>query len=128
MMYLSTQIHPNPPIQILNTIPKGKIGCLPKAIQEQVNRRLEQGESGRSLVAWLNSLPEVQQALAEQFAGKPIREQNLSKWRHHAQNPDRIFKARRRLRAKGPIHTSKGQRPMYGLRSPWLRSPRPRFG
>jgi hypothetical protein len=65
----------------MNTTPKGKIGRLPKAIQDQLNRRLEQGEIGGSLVAWLNSLPEVQQVLAEKFAGKPIREQNLSKWR-----------------------------------------------
>jgi hypothetical protein len=34
-------------------------------------------------VAWLNSLPEVQALLAAEFAGKPIREQNLSEWRKH---------------------------------------------
>ena len=43
----------------MNEAPKGKIGRLPKAIQEQVNRRLENGEKARTLVAWLNSLPEV---------------------------------------------------------------------
>jgi molybdopterin molybdotransferase len=47
------------------------------------NRRLEQGEQGRSLVAWLNSLPEVRAVLAAEFAGKPIREQNLPEWRQH---------------------------------------------
>jgi len=67
----------------MNPTPKGKIGRLPKAVQEQVNRRLDQGEKGRSLVAWLNSLPEVQAVLAAEFAGKPIREQNLSEWRMH---------------------------------------------
>jgi hypothetical protein len=67
----------------MNTTPKGKIGRLPKHIQEQVNQRLEQGEPGRSLAAWLNSLPEVQALLAAEFAAKPIRQQNLSTWRHH---------------------------------------------
>ncbi len=65
----------------MNEVPKGKIGRLPKAIQEQVNRRLEQGEVARTLVTWLNALPEVQAVLAAEFAGKPIREQNLSEWR-----------------------------------------------
>ena len=63
--------------------PRGKIGRLPKAIQEQVNRRLENGEKGRPLVAWLNSLPDVQALLAAEFAGQPIREQNLSEWRKY---------------------------------------------
>jgi len=65
----------------MNVAPKGKIGRLPKAIQEQVNRRLENSEKGRPMVAWLNSLPEVQAVLAAEFASQPIRQQNLSKWR-----------------------------------------------
>jgi hypothetical protein len=32
----------------MNEAPKGKIGRLTRAIQEQVNRRLENGEKGRS--------------------------------------------------------------------------------
>jgi len=63
----------------LNAPPKGKIGRLPKAIQEQVNRRLEHGEQARTLIAWLNDLPAalgVPAVLAAEFAGKPIREQN----------------------------------------------------
>ena len=67
----------------MNAAPKGKSGRLPKAIQEQVNRRLEQGERARTLVAWLNAQPEVQTVMAAEFAGKPIREQNLSAWRKH---------------------------------------------
>jgi hypothetical protein len=63
--------------------PRGKIGRLSQAIQEQVNRRLEHGERARTLVAWLNAQPEVQAILAAEFAGKPIREQNLSEWRQH---------------------------------------------
>jgi len=65
----------------MNKPPRGKIGHLPKAIQDQVNRRLDNGEEGRHVVAWLNSLPEVQAVLAAEFAGKPIRDQNLSQWR-----------------------------------------------
>jgi len=41
----------------MNAAPKGKIGRLPKAIREQVNRRLEHGEQARPLIAWLNALP-----------------------------------------------------------------------
>jgi len=67
----------------MNEAPKGKIGRLPQAIQEQVNRRLANGEKARPLVAWLNAQPEVQTVLAVEFAGKPIREQNLSEWRQH---------------------------------------------
>ena len=65
----------------MNDTPKGKIGRLPKAVQEQVNCRLEAGEKARPLVAWLYALPEVQAVLAAEFAGQPIREQNLSQWR-----------------------------------------------
>jgi len=38
--------------------PRGKIGRLSKAVQEQVSRRLEHGEKARTLVAWLNARPE----------------------------------------------------------------------
>ena len=37
----------------MNEAPKGKIGRLPRAIQEQVNRRLENGEKARTAVFWL---------------------------------------------------------------------------
>ena len=67
----------------MNEAPKGKIGRLPRAIQEQVNRRLENGEKARTLVAWLNALPEVQAVLAAEFAGQPVNEKNLSKWRKY---------------------------------------------
>ena len=67
----------------MSAAPKGKIGRLPKAIQEQVNRRLENGEKARTLVAWLNALPEVQAVLAAEFAGQPVNEKNLSKWRKY---------------------------------------------
>jgi len=67
----------------MNLTYNGKIGRQPRPIQEQLNRRLQNGEKGRVLVKWLNSLPEVQAVLAREFAGKPIRQQNLSEWRKH---------------------------------------------
>jgi hypothetical protein len=66
----------------MNLTHNGKIGRLPKAVLEELNRRLQNGEKGRVLVAWLNSLPEVSAVLTAEFDdGKPIREQNLSEWR-----------------------------------------------
>ena len=59
----------------------GKIARLPKAVREELNRRLENGEEGKKLVEWLNGLPEVQQIVAEEFEGWVIREQNLSQWK-----------------------------------------------
>ena len=60
---------------------RGKIGRLPRVIREELNRRLEDGESGRRLVAWLNSLPETKRVLAREFGGRVINGQNLSEWR-----------------------------------------------
>jgi hypothetical protein len=60
----------------------GKIARLPKQIREQINLRLDNGETAAALVKWLNTLPEVQKLLTEQFAGKPITPQNLSQWRN----------------------------------------------
>ena len=59
----------------------GKIARLPKEVRETLNRRLQNGEEGRALVAWLNSLPVVRSLVASDFGGKPVREQNLSDWR-----------------------------------------------
>lgn len=59
----------------------GKIARLPCDIRDQLNRRLQNGEPGRSLVAWLNSLPEVRRVLLEGFEGRPINEPNLSAWK-----------------------------------------------
>jgi hypothetical protein len=61
---------------------KGKIGKLPKAVREELNRRLDNGGQGRQLLAWLNSLPEVQAVVAAEFGGKLIGKQNLSEWRN----------------------------------------------
>jgi hypothetical protein len=67
----------------MNLTHNGKIGRLPKGVQEQLNHRIQNGEKGRGLAAWLNSQPEVQAVVAREFDGKAIREQNLSEWRKH---------------------------------------------
>jgi hypothetical protein len=60
----------------------GKIARLPQAVREELNQRLQNGESGTSLCAWLHSLPEVQAVLRREFGGRPINAQNLTEWRY----------------------------------------------
>lgn len=60
----------------------GKIARLPREIREQLNRRLQDGEAGVRLVDWLNSLPQAKLALAVDFGGREINEQNLSEWKN----------------------------------------------
>jgi hypothetical protein len=65
----------------MNITRNGKIARLPKAVRDELNRRLSDGEPGKELVAWLNSLPEVRSVVAVEFDGRPVREQNLSEWK-----------------------------------------------
>ena len=58
-----------------------KIARLPRAVRDELNRRLEDGEPGKRLVAWLNAQPAVQAVLAQHFPGRPINEPNLSAWK-----------------------------------------------
>jgi hypothetical protein len=51
----------------------GKIARLPLAVREELNMRLRENESGKTLLAWLNELPQCQDA--------PINDANLSLWR-----------------------------------------------
>ncbi len=59
----------------------GKIARLPRQLREELNRRLDDGEQGKQLVAWLNGLPEVQAMLKSDFQGMAINEQNLCEWK-----------------------------------------------
>jgi hypothetical protein len=59
----------------------GKIARLPGSIREQVNRRLENGENGRDVIAWLNANDEVKAVLARDFDGHEINDVNLCQWR-----------------------------------------------
>jgi hypothetical protein len=59
----------------------GKIARLPRYLREQLNRRLEDGEPGPQLLAWLNGRQDAQEILARDFGGREVSEQNLSEWR-----------------------------------------------
>ena len=59
----------------------GKIARLPKNIRDQLNHRLQNGQQGPEILAWLNALPTVHRVLRAHFAGQPILQQNLSQWR-----------------------------------------------
>ncbi len=59
----------------------GKIARLPRDIREELNRRLQDGEPGGSLLAWLNALPEVAAVVARDFGCCVISKQNLCEWR-----------------------------------------------
>jgi hypothetical protein len=65
----------------MNNTRTGKIARLPDSIREELNQRLQNNERGKSLIKWLNSLPEVQALLKDHFDGKPINDQNLTEWR-----------------------------------------------
>jgi len=60
---------------------KGKIARLPQQIREQINRRLENGEEGKQIAEWLNTLPKVRALTKAEFDGQPINEVNLSNWK-----------------------------------------------
>ncbi|MDB6015758.1 MAG: hypothetical protein JWR19_247, partial [Pedosphaera sp.] len=59
----------------------GKIARLPLMVRLKLNGRLEEGQSHRSVLLWLNELPEVKEMLAKEFDGKPINDPNLTAWR-----------------------------------------------
>ena len=65
-----------------NPTRNGKIARLPKAIRDELNQRLQDGATARSLVCWLNGLPAVKALVKDQFGGHRIREQNLSQWKN----------------------------------------------
>jgi hypothetical protein len=60
---------------------RGKIARLPRPIRDEINVRLDDGQEAEEILAWLNALPEVRQAIAKYFNGIPISPQNLSAWR-----------------------------------------------
>jgi len=59
----------------------GKIARLPREVREELNQRLDDGERGPSLLAWLNDLPAVKSVIDRDYAGRPVTTQNLSHWR-----------------------------------------------
>jgi hypothetical protein len=66
----------------MNTITRiGKIARLPHSIREQLNLRLHDHQPHKTILPWLNSLPEAQAILAAEFDSRPITKQNLSEWK-----------------------------------------------
>ena len=59
----------------------GKIARLPQDVRDELNQRLENGEPGAELLAWLNSLPDTKRMLAARFGGHEINHPNLTAWR-----------------------------------------------
>src|SRR6266481_2497868 len=60
----------------------GKIARLPHSLREQLNLRLHDHQPHKTILPWLNSLPEVIAILAAEFDSRPITKQNLSEWKH----------------------------------------------
>lgn len=60
----------------------GKIARLPKHIRHDLNTRLDDGQLGKDLIQWLNSLDEVKKLISTDFHGHPVSEQNLSEWKN----------------------------------------------
>ena len=59
----------------------GKIAHLPGSVRDDLNRRLDNGQEGETLLAWLNGQPDVRKILKAHFDRAPITKQNLSEWR-----------------------------------------------
>src|SRR5260221_7863665 len=59
----------------------GKIARLPHEIRAELNRRLQDGEQGKSLIQWLNAHPLVQETLNDIIASRAINDQNLTEWK-----------------------------------------------
>jgi len=60
---------------------RGKIARLSRAIRDQINIRLDDGQEADEILPWLNALPEVQEIITERFNGVGVSPQNLSAWR-----------------------------------------------
>jgi len=87
----------------MNTTRKGTVARLPRAIREELNERLADGETGKSLAGWLNSLPEVRAVLAAEFGGKAIREQNISEWKQGGYEDWRVLREAGELIGVHPV-------------------------
>ena len=59
----------------------GKIAKLPIQLREQLNVRISEGATLKSLLGWLNNDPAVLAILNTHFCGRLISQQNMSEWR-----------------------------------------------
>lgn len=60
---------------------QGKIARLPHHLRDEVNHRLHNGETGGTILAWLNVHPDAVRVWDNHFEGAPATAQNLSEWR-----------------------------------------------
>ncbi|HWV99085.1 MAG TPA: hypothetical protein VNZ64_05265 [Candidatus Acidoferrum sp.] len=87
----------------------GKISRLPRDIREQLNLRLDNGEIAKTLLKWLNSLPEVRELLKAQFHGEPIDHGNLAEYRKRGFRKWQIQRAALVFSSDLPTQDSTGQ-------------------
>jgi hypothetical protein len=59
----------------------GKIATLPVEFRNELSFRMYQGEPTKTLLAWLNALPAVQDRIRRDGKDEAITKQNLSQWR-----------------------------------------------
>src|SRR4051812_5432844 len=59
----------------------GKVAHLSHSLRERLNLLLLDHEPAKSILPWLNSLPEVKAILAADSDRRPISKQNLSDWK-----------------------------------------------
>jgi hypothetical protein len=59
----------------------GKIARLPESIRDEVSQRMADGQTLHDITSWLNSLPEVEKIMSEQFNGRPIILENVGQWK-----------------------------------------------
>jgi hypothetical protein len=108
----------------LNTNRNGKIARLTRAVREELNRWLDNGESGRQLVAWLNAQPEVLAVVATVLGGSAIREQNLSEWKQGGywdwQARQEALELVQRLGEDTAELQADGRLPLTDTPAPWL--------
>ncbi|MCX6901731.1 MAG: hypothetical protein NT105_23880 [Verrucomicrobia bacterium] len=64
-----------------DTTYKGKIGRLPRAMRDEVCRRMRDGDSDRRILVWLNADAEAKKRMETYFDGQPLNGSNMSEWR-----------------------------------------------
>lgn len=103
----------------------GKIARLPRAVRDELNARLHDGEPGPHLLDWLNVLPAVQTVLAAEFDGRPINAQNLSDWklggyRDWVAHQETMELAERLAEEAVELQPEKGRPPLTDTLALWL--------
>ena len=59
----------------------GKIATLPVEFRNELSFRMYQGEPTKTLLAWLNALPQIKDRIQREGKAESITKQNLSQWR-----------------------------------------------